>query len=196
MKYLICLLNFAVLTSGCLSPTINGRNTSKTSPLTASAPFVLSFKTLFDQFMVGLGLVMSDSADDIMYGVVTDTNGNTYTCGTSSSNMFATGAGGGDVVISKFDNNGNMVWGVQWVSTAQGLFSTPTNFDVCYSIKMGPNNSLYLGGYTTGQLFGNGTYGSGSLRDAWVARVSAVDGSIMWGRQLTANAQPAAPASA
>ncbi|MBL7714285.1 MAG: hypothetical protein JNL01_02385 [Bdellovibrionales bacterium] len=147
----------------------------------------LFFQTFVYEFKVGLGTIADNSGQDLLMAVTTDSDGNTYTCGTTSSDMFSTRIGG-DVIIIKFDVQGNFVWGVQWNSTSQGLFSNGVNYDVCNSITMGPSNTLYVAGYTRSQLFGAATFSGGSLRDAWVARINASDGSIVWGNQLTAAA--------
>ncbi len=99
------------------------------------------------------------SGNEVGYSVTTDSNGNIYIAGQTSSTNFASAQyGAWDAFIMKLDSNGNM----QWVKNYGG--SLNDNF---YSIQF-DNGNLYAGGYSeSSDVDVSGNYGD---KDVWVVK--------------------------
>jgi hypothetical protein len=100
---------------------------------------------------------LGTASQDGAYDVATDSLGNSYLVGYTEGVMAPGGAGGGDVVVTKFDSAGNLVWTHQ--------FGTPTQ-DVSGRIAADQFGDLYLSGVTYGNLGGT----SNGALDTFVAK--------------------------
>jgi hypothetical protein len=111
-------------------------------------------------------------------GVTYDNQGNIYITGyfTDDTNFNGTniaGAGGHDIFVAKYDGTGAF----QWVKTAGGA-----GRDEGKGIKADNNGNVYV----CGMFQNSATFGSISMtaydqyQDAFVAKLSATDGSILW----------------
>ncbi len=83
------------------------------------------------------------SGPDVGNAVATDSTGNSYVAGSTSS----FGAGGQDVLLTKYDPNGNLLWAKTW--------GGPSN-DFANGVLVGGDGSVYVVGGT--QSFGAGWY--------------------------------------
>ena len=117
------------------------------------------------------------SADfDRYHGVATDRDGNIFAIGSTSGSLGAANLGGNDIVLSKYDNAGNLLW-VNQLGTAGS--------DQGYAVGADSLGNLYLCGETTGSLGAvNTTYNS----DAFVAKLDA-DGNTLWIDQFSSSFQ-------
>lgn len=93
-------------------------------------------------------------------GVAADATG-IYVAGIISADAFA----------AKYDANGNLLWTKQ--------FGTAEN-DAVFGMTIW-SSAVYLGGETEGAFSGQTSYGGG---DAFVGKLNATDGAILWVRQL------------
>ena len=81
--------------------------------------------------------------DDKNFGVTTDSSGNVFVAGSTSGVLGATNLGSDDIVVSKFDSNGNLIWTRQ--------FGTPMG-DVARSISADALGNVYVSGAESGLL--------------------------------------------
>jgi hypothetical protein len=87
------------------------------------------------------------SSNDFGNGISCDSAGNIYFAGwTESSNAIATTgahqasyAGGTDGVLAKFNSSGVLQWGTYYGGDS---------YDICYALKAGKKNNLFITGYT------------------------------------------------
>ena len=129
------------------------------------------------------GLVGGNAADQV-YGVARDNSGNTFACGiTSSTDVPVAGAydatpnGGYDAFLVKF----NFAGAAQFVTYFGG-----NAFDVCTSIALHSNGTIFVAGGTTSTNFPFAGPGDASFRrfkadadrDAFVARFSAAGNAL------------------
>ena len=68
-----------------------------------------------------------------------------YVVGFTEGILFGNRLGEGDVIMAKFDRQGNMLWGKQWGS-AKG--------DVGRAITVDGQGNIYVAGGTNGDLYG------------------------------------------
>jgi len=127
---------------------------------------------------------------DVANGVAVDAQGNVYVVGSSEGSLPGhTNAGGpsvggltawNDIFLVKFDSTGAEVWSKQFGDQRQneGL-----------DVAVGPNGTVYVAGYTEGQLPGQ-TRGGG--RDA-VVRAYDASGAELWTEQLASTGQGTQP---
>jgi hypothetical protein len=97
----------------------------------------------------------TDSADS----VAVDSAGNVYVAGSTDS----FGAGGQDVLITKYDPTGQWLWSRTWGGAGN---------DYAASIKVGPDGFLYVSG-------GTSSYGAGWY-DLLLLKLD-LDGNLVWG---------------
>jgi len=121
------------------------------------------------------------SGDDVSNGIATDAAGNTYITGGFSSPTISFGAttltnnGGGNVYITKYDANGNVIW----AKSAGGIYS-----DHGSSIAIDAAGNTYItGGFSSPTI----TYGATTLTnnsnniysDIFIAKYD-VNGNVLW----------------
>jgi hypothetical protein len=99
------------------------------------------------------------SSTDQAASVALDSSGNVYVAGSTES----FGAGGQDVLITKYDPSGTFLWAKTW--------GGPSN-DYATAIKVGPDGFLYVTGFTSS--FGAGWY------DLILLQLDT-DGNLRWG---------------
>lgn len=90
---------------------------------------------------------LGSSLDDRAYDIATDSIGNVYVVGYASGGLNgSTNAGGGDIVIIKYNPSGVNQWTKQFGTTGD---------DIAYGIATDNSGSIYVAGYTVGELDGN-----------------------------------------
>ncbi len=106
------------------------------------------------------------------YGAAVDGAGNAYVAGYTRGNLDGNvSAGGNDVFLAKFDPAGNKLWTRQMGSSA---------YDTEKCMNIGPDGTIYIGGYTSGSLYGNPYNGGNNL---FVISCDP-DGNLNWASQL------------
>ncbi|MBD2156993.1 SBBP repeat-containing protein [Leptolyngbya sp. FACHB-16] len=100
------------------------------------------------------------------WDVRTDSTENVYTAGWTLGNLGGTNAGSYDAYLTKFDDQGNLIWVEQFGSAGD---------DEAYSLYIDGSDNLYVAGYTDGDLGGTN---AGSY-DAWVAKYDT-NGNQIW----------------
>lgn len=79
--------------------------------------------------------------------ITVDNLGNSYITGTTEGNLTGTGhLGGVDIIVAKYKSNGDLVWDKQ-LGTASS--------DAGSGIALGPDETVYIAGYSEGGLSGN-----------------------------------------
>lgn len=112
------------------------------------------------------------TADDQFYGVATNRSGDVFVSGFTSGEMVtAQDKGGVDGVVLKYSKEGTFRWGNQHGSPAD---------DFGWSIGIGRNGKVSVGGYTTGAM---DTYMNVGDDDVYTARIST-DGLAVSYRQF------------
>lgn len=120
------------------------------------------------------------SGDEVCNDIALDDAGNIY-CGGSSDGDFAEVNGGGkDIIVTKLNSNGDILWATQLGGTTLSSGESSGN-DSCDSLDIDNSGNIYCGGYTEGNLNEtlSGTY------DAVVVKVDN-SGGIDWISQLGA----------
>ncbi|MEN8180021.1 MAG: SBBP repeat-containing protein, partial [Pseudomonadota bacterium] len=113
---------------------------------------------------------------DRYFGVSIDNSDDIYAIGSSSGSLGATNLGGNDIILTKYDSAGNLLW-VNQLGT--------TGSDHGYSVSADSLGNVYICGETTGS-FGasNTTFNS----DAFVAKLDT-DGNTLWIDQFSSSFQ-------
>ncbi|MBF0236228.1 MAG: Ig-like domain-containing protein [SAR324 cluster bacterium] len=116
------------------------------------------------------------SGEDVAYAVATNTAGDVFVVGSVGGSLDGnTYEGGLDIVLVKYDWNGNRQWSKQI-----GIIGD----DEAYDIALDPDGSIYVAGYTSGSLAGNSSYGN---TDAVLLKFnSATD--LQWAEQIGTSA--------
>ena len=142
---------------------------------------LLSHVFLLGLFMASTTLVRGESVEwvrqigasnlDQSDGVSADGLGNVYISGYTDGSLSGnSSAGTFDAFVSKYNSTGSLLWTRQ--------LGTPS-FDVSYGVSADKLGSVYITGYTIGNLGGPN---SGNA-DAYVSKFSAA-GGLLWTRQL------------
>lgn len=108
---------------------------------------------------------------DISTDAATDPDGNVYVTGYTTGPLEGSVIGSTDIWVTKFDNNGNRLWGKQ--------FGTPDS-DQAYSVATDKEGNFYLAGDTTGSLFSSK---QSDVLEVWVAKYDS-NGKQLWGKQF------------
>lgn len=114
---------------------------------------------------------------DLGYSLVADTSGNVYVTGYTGAYYSGGTYIGYDLYVAKLDsNNGVVLW-------HQTVDSLGNGNDIGYAITLdSAGNNLYIAGSTSGSLPGESNHGGSS--DAFLANLSAADGTLHWARQF------------
>ncbi|WP_420638471.1 SBBP repeat-containing protein [Candidatus Poriferisocius sp.] len=109
-------------------------------------------------------------AADTTYGVAAVPEGGVVVAGITSGSLVGQNQGGRDVFLARYSPEGELAWSRQ--------FGGPEN-DSPLGVSVAPDGSVYVGGFTEGDLAGPH---QGSA-DVWLARFAA-DGQELWRAQL------------
>ena len=121
--------------------------------------------------------LLGTNRNDVAYALTTGSDGAIYVAGVAEGSLDGQSTfGGADAFISKYDSNGNKLWTRLLGSGSE---------EVAYALTTGPDGAIYVGGYSTGILDGQGNSGN---RDAFLAKFNP-DGSKVWTRVLGTTSQ-------
>lgn len=117
------------------------------------------------------------SAADTGEAVGCDTSGDVFVAGSTEGNLGGTGSSGGsDAYLAKRAGlDGSLLWTRQFGTSV---------YDVALSLAVDGAGDVLVAGDTDGDLSGAGAGG----RDAYVVKLSGVDGSNLWTRQFGTSA--------
>ncbi|RMF12327.1 MAG: hypothetical protein D6763_01030 [Alphaproteobacteria bacterium] len=102
------------------------------------------------------------------YGIAIDSQDNVIVAGKVDGTLDGSELyDGADSFVVKFDNSGDRLWTQQLDSLAS---------DAATAIAVDSNDDIYISGYTSGRFAAGHVHGGG--RDAFLARLSADDGSV------------------
>jgi hypothetical protein len=110
------------------------------------------------------------SASDYAYGAAADASGDVYVVGATFGVLQGGGSGDWDAYIRKYNDSGDLLWTRQ--------FGTATT-DGAIAVAVHPNGTVYVAGYTHGDLQGAGKGDS----DVFLRKYSAT-GDVLWTRQF------------
>lgn len=118
------------------------------------------------------GKLLSEAGSGSAGGVSSDAEGNVVVAGYHFSGLDGNAAfGGADIVVVKFDTDGNRLWTRQLGTSADDLAST---------VAVDANGRIYAGGRSAGVMAGSANAG---LLDAVLVHLDT-DGSTRWIRQF------------
>jgi hypothetical protein len=119
------------------------------------------------------GVQAGTNTDDAAYGIALDSSGDVLICGRTLGSLYAAHVGSLDDywVAKRSGSDGSLIWGVQLGTTGHDLAS---------AVAVDGNGDVFLTGYTSDSL--HGTHVGGL--DAWVAKRSGSDGSLIWGKHI------------
>jgi hypothetical protein len=107
--------------------------------------------------------------DDLANGISTDTNSNVYIFGSTDGNLLGTTAGGFDIFLAKYNSNLVRQWGRQLGTT---------NFDNATGVAINSSGSVYITGYTNGNLSST----NAGIYDIFLTKYDS-DGVFQWTQQ-------------
>jgi len=110
------------------------------------------------------------SANDVGYGIATDSNGNVYVTGSTGGNLGNANAGSEDIFITKYNSQGTKLWTRQ-IGTTDSDNGNRVTVDI--------NDNVYIVGSTRGSLDGNTYAGE---EDIFIIKYDS-DGNKIWTRQ-------------
>ncbi len=112
---------------------------------------------------------LGTSRSDIYYDVSTDGLGNVYASGYSEGNLPGPNAGGYDVLVSKYNAAGSLLWNHQLGSAGD---------EQSFGVSSDHLGNVFVTGYTSGNLAG----ANAGSDDAFAARYDSA-GNLIWSRQ-------------
>jgi len=119
---------------------------------------------------------LGTAADDYGNGVTVDADGNVYVSGYTAGGLDGnTSAGDYDIFLVKYDGTGTKQWTIQLGTSS---------IDVGTGVATNAAGNIYVGGYTAGDLDGNGNAGG---YDLFLVKYDA-SGTRQWTRQLGTSA--------
>ncbi|MBY5310190.1 hemolysin [Aphanizomenon flos-aquae CCAP 1446/1C] len=119
---------------------------------------------------------IGSSSFDSLISSATDPNGNLFVAGVTGGSLAAANAGSNDVLVAKYDSNGNQKW-IKQFGTDKSDFAT--------SVATDNKGNFYLGGMTKGNL-GEFNQGEGNY-DIWIAKYDG-SGKQQWFQQFGSSA--------
>ena len=118
--------------------------------------------------------LLGTSERDIGYGIATSSDGSIYITGYTQGDLDSqTFDGSYDAFLTKYDSNGNKAWTRQLGSSGS---------DESFGVATSSDGSIYITGYTEGNLDGEINAGAGSY-DAFLTKYSS-DGTKKWTKLL------------
>lgn len=112
-------------------------------------------------------------SNDSGYGIASDARGNVYVCGATTGSMSGDSAGGVDIFLSKFNEDGTSVWTQQLGSASA---------DEGFELDTDGHGNVYLVGMAAGELIADDIQGSGR---GLLAKYDP-DGNLIWIRRFEA----------
>jgi hypothetical protein len=132
-----------------------------------SSGFIYKFNEWFDfQWKVQIG-----ANGTSLEGLVVDSSGNAYVCGTTSETLGSASLGGKDTFLAKYTPAGTTTWIKQIGSSSD---------DTCAGVAINNAGNLAVAGSTTGS-FG---YTNAGGWDGWIGVYDGGTGSVSWLRQI------------
>jgi hypothetical protein len=132
-------------------------------------------------WLTQLGLVSGGSPlSDSCEAIAQDSTGNTYCAGGVYGDLGETSGGGRDAFVMKVDPDGAVLWVKQLGATSIVPFGSSAQDDICHGVALDDSGSVYCAGETSSNLGQNNAGGS----DAFIAKLSATDGTIQWVQQF------------
>jgi hypothetical protein len=134
---------------------------------------------------------------DYFTSIAIDSHDNVLCGGYTGSGLAETWNGSLDILVAKFDSDGNLIWARQASQTGGYTQSQIESFaasngggdtsgaETVYDIAIGASDSLYIAGSTTGSL----AEVNGGASDFYVAKFSS-DGDLIWIRQAGRDKPP------
>lgn len=113
---------------------------------------------------------------DRYFGVTVDSSDNVYAIGASQGSLAATNLGSNDIILTKHDSAGNLVWMKQFGTTGA---------DLGHSVATDSLGNVYICGETSGSLAASNTSFNS---DAYVAKLDTA-GTILWEDQFSSSTQ-------
>ena len=106
-----------------------------------------------------------------IYALKVDPSGNSYAAGYTTGSMYGPKNGGRDIILAKFDTDGNPVWGIQRGTTEN---------DQAQAVTLDAAGNIYLAGKTSGSLDGNPYV---AAEDVFVSKYNS-SGTEIWTKEL------------
>lgn len=153
---------------------------------------MIRIKLIFFIFIYGMSLAkgqewewvrqVSGGANDTGFEIDTDDEGNVFIAGrckgtvtfeNDGAPIVIPGYGYGDIFVSKYDKNGNLLW-------AQVAGSPEFGYDYAQDVVADGEGGCFITGFFLGDCnFGGDIYSSNGNRDAFVSHLSE-DGDFLW----------------
>lgn len=183
----------SLILSGCLSPTLKGKNTSSTSTTQSLTNAIVQFApwpSTFFQFGSANTSWNSAGSDDIR-GMTVDANGNTYLVGSAWSNFAEPLGGTEDILVIKIGTTGAVSWIRQLGTTTVGAGAAGS--DRAMGVVVNTAGDVFVAGFTNGNLAE--VNGGGGQRDVVLVKLNS-SGTLQWIRQYGSVTVGAGSASA
>lgn len=127
------------------------------------------------QLQLGLNTIgTAAAANDYGSALVLDAQGNTFIAVETFEDLGEASAGGRDIALVKVDAFGTLQWVKQYGNVTIGAAASGT--ERVFGMAMGGDGNIVITGSTTGNL---GEANAGSS-DAFVLKVSPIDGAVIW----------------
>jgi len=150
----------SIYVSGYTSTNLDGQTNNGSADA-----FVTKYDTSDNKIWTKL---LGGSDYDAAYGMTTGTDGSIYVSGFTSTNLDGqTNNGNRDAFITKYDTSGNKIW----TKLLGG-----SDYDFAYGMTTGTDGSIYVSGYTTGNLDGQTNNGNA---DAFITKYDT-SGNKIW----------------
>ena len=118
------------------------------------------------------GWQFGSGAADTGRSLAVGSDGGVYVTGSTEGAMYGSNAGGEDVIVVRLSSvDGSEVWGRQFGGGAG---------DVGRDVAVSADGDVYVTGYTGSDMYGS----NAGSDDIFIARLSSVDGTEVWGRQF------------
>lgn len=111
--------------------------------------------------------------NDVAYSVKIDSHSDIFVSGSTTGDLEGnTQQGGGDIFLSKFNNDGDQIWTTQFGSNGS---------DVACSMDIDKEDNIYITGGTSGDLIDNAYISD--MWDIFLTKLN-IEGDIAWTRQF------------